>query len=366
MTGGIFISYRRLDSKSEARSICQRLEKTFAKRRVFIDVDSIRPGENFQSVLKSDLEKCSAMVVVIGPRWLELLRSVPANRDTSDDYVQLEVASALERQLPIFPVLVDGATMPDPKDLPDGLKPLAFRQAFSVRHDSFPRDMWELEQELRRTVPTPRTWTAALIAGLLIVAAGAISYYLWRSWSAPADVYARSGNFACFGDAEFPDDWREEASFCLPIGCNFGKLSRDACLALGARKGSKTVIHGNVDSSRANECWLQHSCGKLQPHGEFTMFMSAAKTYSNEGSYECRSNAEYPASWRGEASWCTPGMGCNFGKLSQDACLALGAKKGSKTVLHGNTGTAQANECWMRADSCEDTKPSGSYTLFQR
>ena len=110
MTGGIFISYRRLDSKSDARSICQRLEKSFGKRKVFIDVDSIRPGENFQSVLKNDLEKCNIMVVVIGPRWLELLRSSgPTDIETSHDYVYLEVASALERKLPIFPVLVDGA-----------------------------------------------------------------------------------------------------------------------------------------------------------------------------------------------------------------------------------------------------------------
>jgi len=52
----------------------------------------------------------------------------------------------------------------------------------------------------------------------------------------------------------------------------FGKLSREACLALGAKKQSKTIIHGNPGTSRANECWLQHSCVDLRPHGEFTMF----------------------------------------------------------------------------------------------
>jgi TIR domain len=67
MTSGIFISYRRSDSKSEARSICQRLERTFGKGKVFIDVDSIRPGEDFQSVLTEDLAKCNVMLVVIGP-----------------------------------------------------------------------------------------------------------------------------------------------------------------------------------------------------------------------------------------------------------------------------------------------------------
>jgi hypothetical protein len=273
MTRGIFISYRRSDSKSDARSICQRLEQTFGKRKVFIDVDSIRPGEDFQSVLKSDLEKCSIMIVVIGPRWLELLRSSrPADSETSHDYVRLEVASALERKLPIFPVLVDGATMPEAKDLPDDLKPLAFRQAFSVRHDSFPRDMWGLEQELRRSAPARATWKVAAISGVFIISLGAIAYYLWRPPPISPTAYAKSGSFACFSDAEYPANWREEASLCAGYGCNFGRMSQDACLALGAKKGSKTVIHGNAGSTRANECWLQHSCGDLRQHSEFTLF----------------------------------------------------------------------------------------------
>src|SRR6185295_10911975 len=194
MTSGIFISYRRSDSKSDARSICQRLEKSFGKRKVFIDVDSIRPGENFQSVLTNDLEKCSTMIVVIGPRWLELLRSSGSSHgETSRDYVRLEVASALERKLPIIPVLVDGATMPDAKDLPDDLKPLAFRQAFAVRHDSFPRDMWGLEQELRRSVSTRATWKVAAISGLFILSLGATSYYFWWSKVTSAKAYSTFG-----------------------------------------------------------------------------------------------------------------------------------------------------------------------------
>jgi hypothetical protein len=273
MTSGIFISYRRSDSKAEARSICQRLEKSFGKRKVFIDVDSIRPGEDFQSVLNNDLEKCNIMVVVIGPRWLELMRSSPpTDSETNHDYVHLEVASALERKLLIFPILVDGATMPEAKDLPDALKPLAFRQAFSVRHESFPRDMLELEQELRRSVSTRGTWKVALVSGLFIVSFGAISYYVWHPPLTSAKTYSKVGNFACFGEADYPDSWRDEASLCAPYGCNFGKMSQDACLALGAKKRSKTVIHGKAGTTRANECWLQDSCGDLRSHGEFTLF----------------------------------------------------------------------------------------------
>ena len=87
-----------------------------------------------------------------------------------------------------------------------------------------------------------------------------------------AKRYVKAGNFACFSKAEYPDSWREEAPMCTQYGCNFGKMSEEACLALGALKGSKTVIHGKRGTTRANECWLQHSCGDLRSHGEFTLF----------------------------------------------------------------------------------------------
>ncbi|MCX7311520.1 MAG: TIR domain-containing protein [Alphaproteobacteria bacterium] len=129
------------------------------------------------------------------------------------------------------------------------------------------------EPESASRPPKRLIWGVAGIAGLLIaLSLGAIIYYVWRSADASAAAYTRAGNFACFDDATFPASWRQEASICAPYGCNFGKMPQDACLALGARKQSKTVIHGNAGTNRANECWLQHSCGNLQPHSEFTMF----------------------------------------------------------------------------------------------
>jgi hypothetical protein len=115
-------------------------------------------------------------------------------------------------------------------------------------------------------------WKAVVISGLFVMSLGAISYYVWRSPFTSTKAYSIVGNFACFGGAEYPNSWREEAPICTPYGCNFGKMSQDACLTLGAKKQSETVIHGNVGTSRANECWLQHSCGDLRPHGEFTLF----------------------------------------------------------------------------------------------
>jgi hypothetical protein len=133
----------------------------------------------------------------------------------------------------------------------------------------------ELTRAEVRSPSRPATrwiWKVAVISGLFVISLGAIAYYVWRSPPASATPYAKAGYFACFAGAEYPDGWRDEAPLCTPYGCNFGKMSEDACLTLGAKKQSKTVIHGNTGTSRANECWLQQSCGDLRPHPEFTLF----------------------------------------------------------------------------------------------
>ncbi len=115
-------------------------------------------------------------------------------------------------------------------------------------------------------------WKAAALCLLLILSSVSVLYYLWQSNSKSAIAYSSVGNFACFDDADYPKSWRGEASLCAPYGCNFGRMSQDACLSLGAKKQSKMVIHGNAGTTRAGECWLQQSCGNLQPHSEFTEF----------------------------------------------------------------------------------------------
>ena len=93
-------------------------------------------------MLKNDLEKCNSMIVVIGPRWLELLKSSrPSDGETSQDYVHLEVASALERKLPVFPVLVDGAAMPEAR-ITRRFEPLAFSKRFPFDTTVFHVTCW--------------------------------------------------------------------------------------------------------------------------------------------------------------------------------------------------------------------------------
>lgn len=155
--GAIFISYRRGDSAGAAGRLFDRLEQKLGRRRVFMDVDSIEPGLDFVDVLNRHLEQCDAMLVVIGPSWLEAKNPHGVRRlDDEGDFVRMEVGAALSRSIRVIPVLVDGALPITALDLPEDLKALARRQALEIRHDRFGSDADQLADMLQKVL-TPLT-----------------------------------------------------------------------------------------------------------------------------------------------------------------------------------------------------------------
>jgi hypothetical protein len=103
-------------------------------------VDSIRPGANFHEVIDETLQKCGAVVLLIGKRWLERNEFTPPFGDPSDVITQ-EVQSTLDLNIPIIPVLVDGASMPDQRILPEPFQRISSLNAMEIRHTSFERDV---------------------------------------------------------------------------------------------------------------------------------------------------------------------------------------------------------------------------------
>jgi len=147
---GIFISYRRSDASADARSIYQRLCQTFGNDRVFMDVDSIGRGKDFRASIDAHLAECAAMLVVIGPNWLGASDEDNRSRlEDPDDFVRIEIGSALERNIVTIPVLTGGATLPNPKALPENLRSLAYRQAARISHENFSSDMQHIEKDLQ-------------------------------------------------------------------------------------------------------------------------------------------------------------------------------------------------------------------------
>ena len=166
-SNSIFISYRRSDSNDVVGRIYDRLREHFGQHPVFKDVESIPYGDDFRTHLVRTVSHCQVVVAVIGPTWLETLQARLARTD-QQDWVRAEIETALQREMaiPVIPLLVGGANMPNGDDLPESLKPLAHRNAAQARPDpDFHTDLDRLIQRIEAIVGTPESTTKAQIGG---------------------------------------------------------------------------------------------------------------------------------------------------------------------------------------------------------
>ncbi len=128
----IILSYRRSDSDAIAGRIRDKLVSHYGDDFVFMDIDSIPFGLDFREHVKTALLENDILIAVIGPRWIGPNTSGRSRINEETDPVRIEVETALQRNIPVVPVLVGGADMPSPAELPDGLKDLAFRNAAQI------------------------------------------------------------------------------------------------------------------------------------------------------------------------------------------------------------------------------------------
>lgn len=127
----IVISYRRADSAAISGRIFDRLSQRYGPEKIFMDIDEIPFGIDFREHIAEVLATCDAVVAVIGPRWLTGAGETSRIMEETDP-VRIEIQAALERGVPIIPVLVEGSGMPEPSDLPEPLVGLAYRNACDV------------------------------------------------------------------------------------------------------------------------------------------------------------------------------------------------------------------------------------------
>ena len=149
----IFISYRREDSSDITGRLYDRLVAAFGKPALFKDVDSIPIGVDFRDHLDRAVSHCQVLIAVIGKDWLQVTDEQGNRRlESEQDFVRIEIESALQRDIAVIPVLVQGASMPSPSDLPESLQALAYRNAIPVRPDpDFHRDVDRLIRASKTT-----------------------------------------------------------------------------------------------------------------------------------------------------------------------------------------------------------------------
>jgi hypothetical protein len=151
MPNKVFISYRREDSRYQARRVYDAFVHALPPDTVFMDVDSIPPGADFVEILEGWVKQCDVLLALIGPNWLNSIdpRTSLRRLDNSEDFVRIEIRGALERKIPVVPVLLDATEMPTAAELPDDIKALRRRHAEFVDFRTFDADVQRLIKRLK-------------------------------------------------------------------------------------------------------------------------------------------------------------------------------------------------------------------------
>lgn len=220
----IFISYRREDAGGYAGRLEEGLERTFGAGSAFRDVVDLRPGEDYFQVLRQRIACAVAVLVVIGPRWVNIKRDGQRRLEQEDDVVRQEVRAALASGKPVIPVLVGGAAMPEQAMLPRALAGLARFQAVSLTETNWDADLARLAGVLAPLLAHPRPPgrrpRLAAVLALVLGTAAAGGWWWWRNLPDPAGTWLAEVTYD-WGDhyeekivfERFAGQWRGTATF---------------------------------------------------------------------------------------------------------------------------------------------------------
>jgi hypothetical protein len=254
----IFISYRRDDARADARSIYQRLQGTFGTKKLFMDVDTIEHGRDFRKVIETHLANSAVLLVLIGRNWLGTGRDAQDRRlDDPADLVRMEVASGLRRDIPVIPVLIDGAQMPSAKDLPEEIRELAYRQASRVTYENFASDMDRIERDLHALTSPSLRWKL-IVSAIVVLCAAALGIGLHQFkgsiWDLGKATITERAFTSFMDDTDLPggDYTSHGLSKPDPLLCQKLCAEDQRCLAW------TYVAPGYVGEARAI-CWLKNT-----------------------------------------------------------------------------------------------------------
>ena len=105
-------------------------------------------GPDFRRLIAEALEQCLAVLVIVDEHWL---RRVP-DLLRRNDWVRLEISSALGGKVPTIPLFVDvPAELPSPDVLPEELQDFCFCNGYPLNTDAtFASNVAELVRKLKR------------------------------------------------------------------------------------------------------------------------------------------------------------------------------------------------------------------------
>jgi TIR domain len=179
----IYVSYRRTDTAAYAGRLFENLSRHFGPGFVFMDVQGgITRGQDFSQAIDTALNTCEVALVILGKHWATSAGPDGKLRlDDPNDWVRVETAAVLRRNILVIPVLVDGARLPEAASLPEELRPLCRRNQCELSDSRWSFDVGELIKDIEKQVRPPRRfkmpsfrdntwyWSAGVVISLLML-----------------------------------------------------------------------------------------------------------------------------------------------------------------------------------------------------
>ena len=364
MAGMIFINYRRVLNLKDAQLLEKILQKKFGAGKVFLDTSGIEGGKHWLHTLEAQVDASSAMVSLIGKGWADVRDEAGARRlGNPDDFVRFEIARAFSRKIPVLPVLIDGAAMPDTPDLPRNLLPLLFVQAMLFRAESANDDGEKIANRLAALIEEAkpkggRLWMAgaaavALAAG--IAAGPSLQKALGVLPPIPADVTAAAKAVRdaeadarqARKDAEAALRERDQAQAAL-------KTAQEA-LANAQAKGEAAASHTAELAAqlKSAEQSLREAQTALKAANERAEREEAARKKA-----EVAQKAEKDRADRAEAAR-------KDAEAELTAALEQRQRDTRKDTATGTSGAGKAGDIFKDCPDCPEmvTVPAGSFTM---
>jgi TIR domain-containing protein len=215
----VFISYRRSDAPEHAGRIRDAFAARFGAANVFKDLDSVEPGAHYVEALEDAIKRSDAMIVVIGNEW-----SAGDRMRDARDWVRIEIARAFEREIRVIPVLVEGAVMPSPADLPRDVTTLGLRQAVALAESTWDAQLTALVDFVQTAIEQSEPATAKDVPVLSISRACAAYDDAVDSYEADAISEAAWHLGMTYEEYGLLTEAREAYQTCVDSGGSFGDM----------------------------------------------------------------------------------------------------------------------------------------------
>ena len=173
----IFISYRRSEAEYAAGALGRELRRHFGPAQVFRDKENMGAGSSWRQTVLDEIDRDSALLVLIGPHWLQTADAAGLRRlDSGNDPIVLEIADGIADGAPVIPVLLENAVMPSEAELPPALRPMAEFNAMRLRDSDWEPDIERICQALESAGFKALTPQARLVAR----ARAALQFSRWK------------------------------------------------------------------------------------------------------------------------------------------------------------------------------------------